>query len=152
MYSTTALKLYFVFYQVYLSNCIVQYHFIMWLGRESSWLTCLPHFPTRCHAHMSLLINACTSLHCLGYTVRILRQLRYPMVQHHCTPPTTEDLPRLLQSTPYGIMIWLSLRTLASYLVPGTSLRDTCPHYPRCTCFIHRICFPAVHLHPQASR
>ena len=42
--------------KIYLSNCVVYYRFL-WLGRESSWLTCLPHYPTRCHAHMSLLIR-----------------------------------------------------------------------------------------------
>ena len=67
---------------IYLSKCVVCYQFL-WLGRESSWLTCLPHYRTRCHTHMSLLINASPSLHCLGYTIR----LRHPMVQHHCTPP-----------------------------------------------------------------
>ena len=84
----------------------------LWLGRESSWLTCLLHCRTRCHTHMSLLMNA---THCLGYTLRIIGRLRHPMVQHHCTPPTTEVLARPLQPTPYSIMIWLSLRTLASF-------------------------------------
>ena len=46
------------------------------------------------HKHISLL-------NCQGYTVRTL--------------PTTEILPRLLQFTPYSILNWLSLLTLASY-------------------------------------
>ena len=87
----------------------------LWLGRESTWLTCLPHYPTRCHTLMSLLINASPSLHCLGYTVRTLRRLRHPMVQHHCTPSTIEILPRFLQLTPHRVLAWLSCQILASY-------------------------------------
>ena len=67
---------------VNISNCVVYYHFL-WLGRESSWLTCLPQYPTLPHTHMSLLIDTSPSLHCLGSTVRILGRLRHPMIQHH---------------------------------------------------------------------
>ena len=62
-------KYMFVVYHVYLSNSLVCCH-VLWLGRESSWLTCLPHSPTRCHTHMSSLMNVSPSLHCLGSTVR----------------------------------------------------------------------------------
>lgn len=65
---------------IYFSNCVVYYPFL-WPGRESSWRTCLPHYPTRCHNHMSLLINVSPSLHSLA------TETPNDPTPFHCTPP-----------------------------------------------------------------
>ena len=139
----------FVVPGIYLSNCVVYDNFL-WFGRESSWLTCLPHYPTRYHTHMSLLINASPFLHCLGYTLRILGRPRHPI-----NGPTPLYFPNNRGSSETSTVYPIHHHDLAVFANPCQLLlivyETHAPHYPRCTCYIHRISFLAVHLQPQAS-
>lgn len=99
---------------MYLSNCVVYYHYL-WLAKESGWLTGLPHYSTLRHSLTSLRIKAPSSLHCRDITVRGLGRLRHPMAQHLILAHNQATPRLLLQFTTCGILTWLPLQTFTSY-------------------------------------
>ena len=117
-----------------LSNCAVYYVVSFSVTWDGELLADLPHYPTLGHTHMSLLINASPSLHCLGSTVRIFGRPRHRMVQHHST-----SNPRLVWDFYSYLIRYLDLAVFASpcrLLVYETHVPHR-PHYYVCTPYMH---------------